>query len=338
MTSTSEGFDCVSDRVREFLQVPSRKTAGSFLDGAVWYARCTSTVPWREIMLQQRLEEANAPCTPGELDRIPNPRSFADPDAALVEALKARTSTAFDELVKQYERRLLTVAMRITKNREDAEDVVQECFFKIFKKVDSFRGESRFSSWLTQIATNQALMLIRSNTQNFVSIDEGPEVGNRAQRPEIRAGGYTPEQLCAQREFEVVILNLENVRKSSRGVMELRVKRELSEMEIAQVLNLTLSAVKTRLYRGRLDLREAISRSLDSAKLARTRMNMPSTTAKPEPPPNFIGANGLAGDNPSPVRSSKMSSKLQSCVPYQFACEPLTQPSLSYESRHENCF
>jgi len=100
-------------------------------------------------------------------------------------------------------------------------------------------------------------------------------VGNRAKKPEITAGGYTPEQLCAQREFEVVMLNLENVRESSRPVMELRVKHDLSEIEIAQVLNLTLSAVKARLYRGRLDLREAMSISLDSAKLARTRKNMP---------------------------------------------------------------
>jgi len=123
--------------------------------------------------------QAGAPCPPIELDRLPVPRSFTDPDAALVEALKAQTPAAFDDLVKRYGRRLLTVAMRITKNREDAEDVVQESFLKVFKKIDSFRCASKFSSWLTQIAINQALMLIRGNTRNFVSIDEGMEVGNR---------------------------------------------------------------------------------------------------------------------------------------------------------------
>src|SRR5712675_2465079 len=105
-------------------------------------------------MLQQTFEETNAPCTPGELDRIPDLGSFADPDAALVEALKARTPAAFDDLVKRYGRRLLTVAMRITKNREDAEDVAQESFLKVFKKIDSFRGASKFATWLTQIAIN----------------------------------------------------------------------------------------------------------------------------------------------------------------------------------------
>jgi RNA polymerase sigma-70 factor, ECF subfamily len=289
-------------------------------------------------MLQQRLEETNALRNRGELEVIPNHQSFSDPDAALVEALKARTSAAFDELVKQYGRRLLNVAVKITKNREDAEDVVQEVFLKVFKKIDSFRGASKFATWLTQIAINQALMLIRANTQNFVSIDEGPEVGNRTQRPEIRAGGYTPEQLCAQREFEVVVLNLENVRKSSRRVMELRVKHDLSEIEIAQVLSLTLAAVKARLYRGRRDLRHGRSKRVHLTTLPRTRTNMPSTIAKPGQRPSFIGASGLAGDNPLPARSSKMSSKSQSCLAYQFAREPLTQPSLSYGSRHENCF
>ncbi len=277
-------------------------------------------------MLQQTLEETSAPCPPIELDRIPNLRSFADPDAALVEALKARTPAAFDDLVKRYGRRLLTVAMRITKNREDAEDVVQESFLKVFKKIDSFRGASKFATWLTQIAINQALMLIRGNTQNRVSIDEGTEIGDRAKRPEITAGGYTPEQLFAQREFEVVMLNLEKVRESSRRVMELRVKHDLSEIEIAQVLNLTLSAVKARLYRGRMDLREAISRSLDSAKLARTRKNMSTTISKRAQWRGFIGASALASGNLLPARSSQSCSRLQSCLPYHFAPQILTRP------------
>jgi RNA polymerase sigma-70 factor (ECF subfamily) len=276
-------------------------------------------------MLQQTLEENNASCPPEELDRIPNPPSFADADAALVEALKARAATAFDDLVKRYGGRLLTVAMRITKNREDAEDVVQDSFVKVFRKIDSFRGASKFSSWLIRIVINRALMLVRGNTQNFVSIDEGVEVGNKAKRPEITAGGYTPEQLCVQREFEVVVLNLEKVRKSSRRVMELRLKHDLSETEIAQVLNLTLSAVKARLYRGRVDLRVAMRRSFYSAKLARARMNMPATIGKGEQRRILVCANGLAGDNLSPAPSSQSSSKLQSCLPYHLAPQLLTR-------------
>jgi RNA polymerase sigma-70 factor (ECF subfamily) len=271
-------------------------------------------------MLQQTLKETNAPCPTIELDRIPNHRSSADPDAALVEALKARTPAAFDDLVKRHGRRLLTLATRITKNREDAEDAVQESFLNVFRKIDSFRGASKFATWLTQIAINQALMLIRGNTQNFVSIDEGMEVGNRANRPEIKSGGYTPEELCARREFEGVVLNLAtNVRKSSRRAIELRLKHDLSEIEIAQVLNLTLSAVKARLYRGRLDLREAMSRSLDSAILARVRKSMPTTINKRTQWRRLMGASALASANLLPAPSSQSFSKMRSCLPYHFA-------------------
>lgn len=276
-------------------------------------------------MRQQTFEETNAPCTPIELDRIPNLRSLADPDAALVESLKERIPAAFDDLVKRYGRHLLTVAMRITKNREDAEDVVQDSFLKVFKKIDSFRADSKFATWLNRIAINQALMLIRANTQTFVSINEGMEVGNRAKRLEITAGGYTPEQLCAQREFEVVVLNLKNVRKSSRRVMELRLKQDLSETEIAQVLTLTLSAVKARLYRGRQDLRKAMNQSLDSAKLARARKKGP-TIGKGKQGRSFIGASALAGGNLLPAGSSQSFSKLQSGLLYHFASQLLTRP------------
>jgi RNA polymerase sigma-70 factor (ECF subfamily) len=266
-------------------------------------------------------------CPPTGLDRIPNTGSFADADSALVQALKAGTPAAFDDLVKQYGCRLLTVAMRITKNREDAEDVVQESFLKVFKKIDSFRGASKFSSWLTQIVINQALMLIRSNPQNLVSIDEGKEAGDRAKSLEITASGYTPEQLCSQREFEGVMLNWKKVRKSSRLILELRVKHDLSEIEIAQALNLTLSAVKARLYRGRVDLREAVSRNLDSAKLTRPRKNTPTRIGKGTRGECLIGASALASGNLLPTPPIQPSPKLQSCLPHHIAPQLLTRLS-----------
>jgi RNA polymerase sigma-70 factor (ECF subfamily) len=297
-------------------------------------------------MLQQTLEKINAPCTPGESDRVPDRGSFADPDVLLVEALKARNAAAFDDLAKQFGRRLLNVAMNITKNREDAEDVVQESFLKVFKNIDRFRAHSKFATWLTRIAINQALMLIRANTQNFVSVDESME-GDWAQKPGIKAGGYTPEQLCTQHEFEDVLLNLTNVRKSSRRVMELRVKHDLSEIEIAQVLNLTLSAVKARLYRGRLDLREGINRRFRSTKLAQACKKMfPTTTRRTNASVDLLskvpfgslqrgpkneGLNStsvsrLPSDNPLTTRYSQSSCDMESCLPDHFDPQQLTRP------------
>src|SRR5258708_27897832 len=150
-------------------------------------------------MLQQTIGQRasspiqiHGPGTPMELNRIPDLPCCADPDAPLVEALKARTAAAFDDLVKQSGRRLLNVAMRITKNREDAEDVVQEACVKVFKNIDGFRADSKFATWLTRIVINEARMLIRGNPQKFVSIDEGTEGEDRLARPQIPTAAHTP--------------------------------------------------------------------------------------------------------------------------------------------------
>jgi len=309
-------------------------------------------------MLQQIVEETSPSCTPLDLDRIPDLRTPRDPDAALVETLKARTPAAFDHLVKQYGCRLFNVAMRITKNREDAEDVVQESFLKVFKNIDGFRACSKFSTWLTRIVINQALMMIRGNTQKFVSFDESTEIEDRLGRSQTAVGHYTPEQLCAQREFEEVVLDLANVRKSSRRVVELHVNHGLSEIEISQVLSLTLSAVKARLYRGRLDLRAAIGRRFRSTKLARASKKMSPAAARRSNPladilaeahladyngnleqrSSWTGASGLAGDNPLTAECSQSSREMESCLPDQFDPRLLTQPSHSSVGRPENCF
>src|ERR1700760_3962611 len=108
--------------------------------------------------------------------------------------------------------------------------------------------------------------------------------------------------------------------------MELRVKHFLSEIEIAQLLNLTLSAVKARLHRGRMDLREAMSRGFDSAKLAQTRKNISTPNGKREQWRGFTGASALASDNLLPASSIQSSSKLQSCAPYRVFLQILRRP------------
>src|SRR5258707_13196220 len=84
-----------------------------------------------------------------------------DSDAALVAAAKCGDAQAFEELVFRHEGRVFAVAQRITHNREDAEDVVQESFHKAFRHLDDFQEKSRFSTWLTRIAMNEAFMLLR---------------------------------------------------------------------------------------------------------------------------------------------------------------------------------
>jgi len=207
-----------------------------------------------------------------------------DPDAALVNSLRAKEAMAFDLLVKRHERRLLNVAMRITKNREDAEDVVQDSFINVFKHLDSFRGASRFLSWLTRITINQALMKIRTKPRNTASLHELTESTGGLASCEIKNGGYTPEQLCYQREFERLVFHwTAGMKEDSRRVLELHAVEELADEEIAQVLGISLSAAKSRLFRARRELRERMEKHACAAKYSRTararRKRSPETPA-----------------------------------------------------------
>jgi RNA polymerase sigma-70 factor, ECF subfamily len=220
---------------------------------------------------------------PAKRDPVQSYRSRDDPDAALVDALRLRELTAFDNLVKRYERRLLNVAQKITKNREDAEDAVQDSFLKVFRHLDSFRGDSKFVSWLTRITINQALMIMRRNTQRVVSLDERMETEDGMALREIKAREYTPEQFCSQREFERLLLDrAAGMRQSARLVLELSIVEDLSEAEIAQALGLTQSAVKARLYRAKQDLRKTICKHFPSAKFLRIAKIASAVTSKAE--------------------------------------------------------
>jgi len=88
-------------------------------------------------------------------------RRVADEDALLVAAAKARDTRAFEVLVERHERKIFSITQRITRNREDAEDVVQQSFQKAFIHLKKFEGQALFSTWLTRIAINEARMLLR---------------------------------------------------------------------------------------------------------------------------------------------------------------------------------
>jgi RNA polymerase sigma-70 factor, ECF subfamily len=98
-----------------------------------------------------------------------------DSDGALVAAAKRGDNQAFEELVLRHRQRVLAVAQRITNNREDAEDVAQETFHKAFLHLYAFQEKSRFSTWLTRIAMNEAFMLLRRMRSVFEVLPESPD-------------------------------------------------------------------------------------------------------------------------------------------------------------------
>jgi len=122
-----------------------------------------------------------------------------DSDGALVAAAKRGDTRAFEELVLRHKQRVLAVAQRITNNREDAEDVAQESFHKAFLHLGSFQEKSRFSTWLTRIAMNEAFMLLRKRRGVVEVLPENPDDGMEPSSEAFVDQSPNPEESCSQR-------------------------------------------------------------------------------------------------------------------------------------------
>src|SRR5208283_2824716 len=121
------------------------------------------------------------------------------PDVALVARAKQGDTTAFEQLVRQYERQIFRVAHHITQNREDAEDITQDAFFKAYEKLDQFQGNSKFSTWLVRIAVNESLMRLRKRkTSRTVSMDEDVQTEDGSIPRDFAEWRPNPARSCAR--------------------------------------------------------------------------------------------------------------------------------------------
>lgn len=182
-------------------------------------------------------------------------------DLDLVHASQGGDVSAFEELVGRYDRKLFRIAEHITHNREDSQDAVQEAFLKAFQHVGDFREHSQFSTWLIRITVNQALMKLRKRrTTKEVPLDEDFQAEEDVFPREVADWAPNPEELYRVSELrDILIKALEGLRPILRTVFVLRDIEELSIDQTAEILHLTPSAVKARLWRARLQLREILS-------------------------------------------------------------------------------
>src|SRR5437870_11512574 len=121
-------------------------------------------------------------------------------DSTLVAATKNGESQAFEFLVKRHEAKTFSVAFRITRNREDAQDVVQQSFHKAFMHLDRFQGKSSFSTWLTRIVINEGLMCLRRNrSRREVSLGDAESESEELFLPDIPGRGGNPAEIYEQR-------------------------------------------------------------------------------------------------------------------------------------------
>ena len=183
-------------------------------------------------------------------------------ESALVTRAKAGDEEAFSELVTHYDRRVFRMAKQITQNDDDAEDVLQETFLKAYTHLEDFQGNSKFYTWLVRIAVNEALMKLRKRrSDKTVPLDEPIDTGEDEMVREIAVWDENPEDSYSREELgEILDQAIQSLKPAYRTVFILRDIEELSIEETAEALGLSVSAVKSRLLRARLQLREKLTR------------------------------------------------------------------------------
>jgi RNA polymerase sigma-70 factor (ECF subfamily) len=229
-------------------------------------------------MTTQRLESYNG----NETGALSTQSTGARDEYATLIAAKSGDSAAFELLCKQSANMVFRGARRMTRNNEDAEDVLQEAFKQAFIHLKSFNGHSRFSTWLSRIAINAALMKLRKKQHLWdVSLDESDETEQPSARLEIEDQGLNPEKLYSQMERQQILSEAMNeLTPGTRKAIELRELEERSGEETARIMGISVSAVKARVFHGRRKLRETLKHIVEPAgrSARKTSRGMGNTT------------------------------------------------------------
>ncbi len=180
----------------------------------------------------------------------------------LVARAREGDAAAYNELIGRYERKIFRLAKHITQNDEDAEDVLQETFLKAYEHLPGFQGQSKFYTWLVRIAVNESLMKLRKRkSDRTVPLDEPVDTGEDTVAREIAVWEENPEDRYSREEMAQILDEaVQSLKPAFRTVFVLRDIEELSTEETAETLGISIPAVKSRLLRARLQLREKLTR------------------------------------------------------------------------------
>src|SRR6266481_1900121 len=174
----------------------------------------------------------------------------------LIAAAKTGRRAPFGELCERHVKKVFRVIHRMMRNREDAEDAMQDCLLNAFVHLKDFDGRSQFATWLTRIAINAAFMKLRKNRGvREVPMDESnPSFESVAQR-EFRDDAPDPEESCALRERRRIVKSaISALRPRARNVVELFHLQEHSIRETAQILGISTGAAKARMFHAKIAL------------------------------------------------------------------------------------
>ncbi|MBN2431587.1 MAG: sigma-70 family RNA polymerase sigma factor [Acidobacteria bacterium] len=181
-------------------------------------------------------------------------------DNDLVTRLLDGDENALVEMMDKYHSKIYNIALNIVKNHNDAQEIVQDVFFTIHRKIDTFKGNSSFYTWIYRICVNYAFMKIRSRRkEQHIPIDElqkpdGEETFFSTIIPDNRKFA---DELVVEREFmEKVLSSMNDLPDKYKTVFHLRDIQQYSNEEVSRMLNLSVAAVKSRIHRARLFMRE----------------------------------------------------------------------------------
>ncbi|MDB5155579.1 MAG: polymerase subunit sigma [Mucilaginibacter sp.] len=179
-------------------------------------------------------------------------------DIELIQKTLAGDQSAYAHLVKRHQRFVFTLAMRFTKNREDAEEVAQDCFIKAYRSLSSFKQESKFSTWLYSIVYTTAMTSLRKKKMDTSSIDD--------EDTDIQIANVSSEYDAnsAENRSRSFYLNqaIEQLSPDDAAIITLFYKGEQSLEEIAQTLGIEANSVKVKLFRARQRLKEKLEHNL----------------------------------------------------------------------------
>ena len=187
--------------------------------------------------------------------------SLTSSEFHLVAAAKSGHAAAFDALCHPHTKRLFRSTYRITRNREDAEDAVQDSFFRAFVHIRKFDGRSSFSTWLTRIAINSALMILRKKRgSRETAMEVSERLDTKRLEWEVADHASNPEEECVQSEIgNILRAEIRDLRPALRAVFEIQHLQEFSLRETAGKIGISLSAAKARAFHGKSALRKALT-------------------------------------------------------------------------------
>lgn len=186
-----------------------------------------------------------------------------DHEKLLITKAQAGDPLAFEELISMHQKNIFSIAYRIAGNHEDASDMAQEVLIKIFRNLDQFKGNSKFSTWLYRVATNTCLdMRKKIMKHSAYSLDQELETDEGSILTEIQDDSPTPEQHAEQSVVQKAINTaISNLNDQHKKVIILRDVQGFSYEEIADMLSCSVGTVKSRINRARAQLKKILSQN-----------------------------------------------------------------------------